>query len=91
METVLIPWNDGNGNIVVVFTGMEDDDFSVSSDTTNDNIDRKKQIKVRTTKGFPERIRKLTVKQPGLYEPLEASDGILSDSTGSDIWALKSA
>jgi len=91
MEVVSIPWNDGNGNIKVELTGVGSNIPSISSDTPNDNIDREQQITYRTTKGTPTKTKTQLIKQPGLYEVLEASDGILSDSTGSDIWVLKSA
>ena len=42
--TLQIPWNDGNGNIVLTYNGHGDDTVTVSSDTDNVGYDRQQQI-----------------------------------------------
>jgi hypothetical protein len=42
--TLRIPWNDGNGNIVLTYNGQGNDTVTVSSDTDNVGYDRQQQI-----------------------------------------------
>lgn len=48
MDSVLVPWNDGNGNIVISNNGEE---ILISSDVVNDGIDRSQTLTFRTTVG----------------------------------------
>ena len=54
METKLIPWDEGGGNIVLTFTGDGDGTISVSSDTPNPLFrERVQTLHVDTTTGRP--------------------------------------
>lgn len=51
MATVSIPWNDGNGNILLTFTGQENETVTVTSDTDNLGYDRQQDITFYVTDG----------------------------------------
>lgn len=54
MATLTIPWNDGNGNIILTYTGQGDDTVTVRSDTDNLGADREQTIILRTADGTKE-------------------------------------
>ena len=54
MATLTIPWNDGNGNIILTYTGQGDDTVTVRSDTDNLGADREQTITLRTADGSKE-------------------------------------
>lgn len=51
MATLRIPWNDGNGNIILTYTGQGDGVVTVQSDTDNLGDDRRQVITLRTADG----------------------------------------
>lgn len=51
MATLTIPWNDGNGNIILTYTGQGDGTVTVQSDTDNLGADREQVITLRTVDG----------------------------------------
>ena len=54
MATLTIPWNDGNGNIILTYTGQGDGVVTVQSDTDNLGADREQTITLRTADGTKE-------------------------------------
>ena len=54
MATLTIPWNDGNGNIILTYTGQGDGTVTVRSDTDNLGSDREQTITLRTADGTKE-------------------------------------
>lgn len=54
MATLTIPWNDGNGNIILTYTGQGDGTVTVMSDTDNLGADREQTITLRTADGTKE-------------------------------------
>lgn len=54
MATLTIPWADGNGNIILTYTGQGDDTVTVRSDTDNMGADREQTITLRTADGTKE-------------------------------------
>lgn len=48
MDSILIPWNDGNGNIVINNVGGE---VLISSDTINNSVERRQTLVFRTIIG----------------------------------------
>ena len=54
MATLTIPWNDGNGNIILTYTGQGDGTVTVRSDTDNLGADREQTITLRTADGTKE-------------------------------------
>lgn len=54
MATLTIPWNDGNGNIILTYTGQGDGTVTVRSDTDNLGADREQTIILRTADGTKE-------------------------------------
>lgn len=78
MDSILIPWNDGNGNIVISNNGGE---ILISSDVINDNIERTQVLTFQTTNGAVNAT--LTVTQKGNKVILRDNSGfILRDNTG---------
>ena len=51
MATLTIPWNDGNGNIILTYTGQGDGTVTVQSDTDNLGADREQVITLKTDDG----------------------------------------
>jgi len=51
MATLTIPWNDGNGNIILTYTGQGDGVVTVRSDTDNLGNDREQVITLKTEDG----------------------------------------
>lgn len=51
MATLTIPWNDGNGNIILTYTGQGDGTVTVQSDTDNLGEDREQVITLKTADG----------------------------------------
>lgn len=54
METLTIPWADGNGNIILTYNGQGDGTVTVRSDTDNLGADREQTITLRTADGTKE-------------------------------------
>ena len=54
MATLTIPWADGNGNIILTYTGQGDGVVTVRSDTDNLGADREQTITLRTADGTKE-------------------------------------
>ena len=79
MET-RIKWNEGDGYITATYEGSGSGSASISSDV-NEGIDRMQSILVKTTKGNSPKTQAVSVKQLGMREVFEPSDGgfILSD------------
>lgn len=51
MATLTIPWADGNGNIILTYTGQGDGTVTVQSDTDNLGADREQVITLKTADG----------------------------------------
>ena len=49
MATLTIPWNDGNGNIILTYTGQGDGTVTVQSSTDNLGQPRSQVITLKTT------------------------------------------
>lgn len=69
MARITIPWNDGNGNIVLTLTGQGNDTVTVSSDTDNLDYERRQTISFYVTDG-------------AIREDLAASGAMLRTSDG---------
>lgn len=63
--TTRIPWNDGNGNIVLTFTGHGNGTVTVESDTDNRGIERQQVLTLRTTGSNPVSVQVLVVQLSG--------------------------
>ncbi|MBR2881094.1 MAG: hypothetical protein IKB96_01855, partial [Prevotella sp.] len=61
MATLTIPWNDGNGNIILTYTGQGDGTVTVQSDTDNLGADREQVITLKTADGT--RAVQVTIQQ----------------------------
>ena len=80
METK-IQWNEGDGYITATYEGSGNGSASISSDL-NEGIDRVQTIRVETTYGNEPKNADVSVKQLGMREVFEPSDGgfVLKDN-----------
>ena len=87
METK-IKWNEGDGYITATYEGSGSGSAYVSSDI-NEGIDREQTITVETTYGNNPKSVGITVKQNGMRECLQASDGEFLTADGGTFNVLK--
>lgn len=90
MATLRIPWNDGNGNIILTYTGQGDGVVTVQSDTDNLGDDRSQTITLRTTGSNPVTAQ-VTVIQPTGMLTLTARGIVLRDADGKVLLVYPSA
>lgn len=89
MATVTIPWEQGNGDIIVALTGTGDGVATLSTGTVNEGVDRSRTVTFRTVRGGNVEVMR-TVRQEGRREYLrDASGDILTDSNDVELKALK--
>ena len=90
MATLTIPWNDGNGNIILTYTGQGDGTVTVQSSTDNLGEDRQQTITLKTTDGSVE--VEVTIQQAtGMLTLRDVNVKILRDSQGDVLRAYPSA
>lgn len=83
-----IKWNEGEGYITLTYTGQGNGSASISSDG-NEGIDREQSIKVETTAGEEPKRESILIKQVGLREVFEPSDGEFVLADGGTFNVLK--
>ena len=66
-----VPWNNGDGQIALSYTGEGNASVSVSSER-NEGLDREQTLHVSTTGG--DASADVTVRQNGMREPYECAD-----------------
>lgn len=74
MAQVSIPWNDGNGNIILTYTGQGDGTVVVKSDTDNFGNAREQTISVKTADG--KLTKSVTVRQKATELNFKTADGM---------------
>ena len=84
MATLTIPWNDGNGNIILTYTGQGDGVVTVTTDTDNLGDDRSQVIKLKTTGANPVTAQ-VTVVQPTGMLTLTVQGVVLRDSQAENL------
>ena len=94
VQTKLIPWDEGGGNIVLTFGGEGDGQMTVASDTPNPLFtERSQTVTVGTTAGSPERQVQVTVKQKSsAHEALVDAwimSGLKNEDAPQDVVGLK--
>ena len=84
MATLTIPWADGNGNIILTYTGQGDGVVTVQSDTDNLGADREQTITLRTADGTKEvqvtiqqSTGMLTLRDVNLFVLRDSDDKVL--------------
>ena len=82
MATTTIKWNEGEGNIVATYTGSGNAPVSLTSEP-NEGIDREQEITIQTTKGNNPKNISVVVKQTGLREIYETTDGFVLKDGGT--------
>lgn len=85
MDSILIPWQQGEGNIVISNIGGE---LRISSDIINENIERKQTLTFKTDVG--DRTATLTVIQKGNRVILRDNSKLtLRDNSGNILTAKR--
>lgn len=77
-----IPWEDGNGNIVLTYKGEGNATVTVETDTDNLGEDRSQVLTFKTTGANPATVQ-VTVVQPTGMRILRANGVILRDASGN--------
>lgn len=88
MEETKIKWNEGEGYITATYKGNGNGSASISSDV-NEGIDREQSIKVETMKGNEPKSIDVSIKQYGMREVFEPSDGEFVLADGGTFNVLK--
>lgn len=83
-----IKWNEGEGHITATYEGSGNGSASISSDI-NEGIDREQFITVETTAGNEPKSINVLVRQSGLREVFEPSDGEFVLADGNTFNVLK--
>ena len=84
-----IPWNTGNGNILIESIDGNKNTFKISSSTVNDDIEREQELIFQTTntKGKKASV-KLTVKQIGKRELFITTDNLIFTTNNNENFAV---
>lgn len=82
MATLTIPWNDGNGNIILTYTGQGDGTVVVQSSTDNLGEDRSQVITLKTVGDNPVTATVTVVQQTGLLTLVSGDSYVLNDTDG---------
>lgn len=78
--TKVVPWNNGTGNITIVYTGIGNDTVTVTSDANNLSVARSQTITLKTTNNAASCV--VTIAQAAMAANFVLSDGnylLLSD------------
>lgn len=87
MNTSIIKWNEGDGNIVATFSGSNNDSIFFNSDVPNEGIDREQSVVVQTLNN--EKRVNVVVKQVGMREIFSGSDEDFYPADGGTFNSIK--
>ena len=82
MATLTIPWNDGNGNIILTYTGQGDGVVTVRSSTDNLGDDRQQVLTFKTVGANPVTVQVTVVQPTGMQVLLDCDGNALRTSDG---------
>ena len=82
MATLTIPWSDGNGNIILTYTGQGDGTVTVISDTDNLGDDRQQVLTFKTVGASPVTVQVTVVQPTGMKVLLDVNGNALRTSDG---------
>ena len=77
MATLRIPWADGNGNIILTYTGQGDGTVTVQTDTDNLGEDRSQVLTFKTVSANPVTVQVVVTQPTGKL--------ILRDNSGEEL------
>lgn len=80
MARITIPWNDGNGNIILTYTGQGDGTVTVASSTDNLGEDRSQVLTFKTVDGTVQ--VQVTVYQPTGMQTLRVVTATILTANG---------
>ena len=82
MASITIPWNDGNGNIILTYTGQGDGTVTVRSSTNNLGQDRRQTITLKTTGANPATATVTIIQPTGMRVIVTANSHRLKTADG---------
>lgn len=88
MATVTIPWNDGNGNITLTYTGQGDGTVTVQSSTDNLGQPRSQVITLKTTGENPATATVTIIQPTGRKLLLSGQYHKLVSADNHELWVL---
>lgn len=88
MATLTIPWNDGNGNIILTYIGQGDGTVTVQSSTDNLGQPRSQTITLKTTGENPATATVTIVQPTGRKVLLSGEYHKLVTADGHELWVL---
>lgn len=82
MATLTIPWNDGNGDIILTYTGQGDGVVIVRSSTDNLGDDRRQVLTFRTVGQNSVSVQVAVVQPTGMQVLLDSNGNALRTIEG---------
>ncbi|MBR2775772.1 MAG: hypothetical protein IKK92_03920 [Prevotella sp.] len=82
MATLTIPWNDGNGDIILTYTGQGDGVVIVRSSTDNLGDDRRQVLTFRTVGQNSVSVQVAVVQPTGMQVLLDSNGNALRTIDG---------
>lgn len=82
MATLTIPWNDGNGDIILTYTGQGDGVVIVRSSTDNLGDDRRQVLTFRTVGQNSVSVQVAVVQPTGMQVLLDSNGNVLRTIDG---------
>ena len=82
MATLRIPWADGNGDIILTYTGQGDGVVTVRSSTDNLGDDRRQILTFRTIGQNPVSVQVAVVQPTGMQVLLDSNGNALRTIDG---------
>ena len=82
MATLTIPWNDGNGDIILTYTGQGDGVVTVRSSTDNLGDDRRQVLTFRTVGQNSVSVQVAVVQPTGMQVLLDSNGNALRTIDG---------
>ena len=82
MATLTIPWNDGNGDIILTYTGQGDGVVTVRSSTDNLGDDRRQVLTFRTVGQNSVSVQVAVVQPTGMQVLLDSNGNVLRTIDG---------
>ena len=79
MATLTIPWQDGNGNVILTYDGQGDGTVTVRSTTDNLGIDRQMTLTLKTVDGS-KAVQVTIVQATGMLTLRDVNLLVLRDS-----------
>lgn len=90
MAIITIPWEDGNGNVILTYDGLGDGTVTVRSDTDNLGDTRQMVITLKTTGANPATAHVTIIQPTGKQILLDVDGKMLRDADSKVLRAYPS-